>query len=73
MQLVHRWCMSQLVYSGKSVLIQDFILKSEPVFLRTDANEVNCYVCKKGIQDGTSLTAKTLDSKNVMLCEKHFE
>ena len=73
MQLVHISCMSQLVYSGESVLIQDFILNSEPVFLRTDANEINCYVCKKGIHDGTSLTAKTLDSKNVLLCEKHFE
>jgi len=41
--------------------------------IRTDAHEMNCYVCKKGIQDGTSLTAKTLDSKNIMLCEKHFE
>ena len=65
--------MSQLVYSGKSSLIQDFILKTEPVFLITDADEMSCYVCKKGLQDGTSLTAKTLDSKNVMLCEKHFE
>ena len=65
--------MSQLVYSEKSSLMQDFVLKTEPIFLRTDANEMNCYVCKKGIQDGTSLTAKTLNSKNVMLCEKHFE
>jgi hypothetical protein len=65
--------MSQLVYPGKSSLIQDFVLKTEPVFLRSNANEMNCYVCKKGIEDGTSLTAKTLDSKNVMLCEKHFE
>jgi len=54
-------------------LIQDFILKTEPVFLKTDAHEMSCYVCKKGIQDGVSLTARTLDSKNVMLCEKHFE
>jgi|TARA_B110000014_G_scaffold229708_1_gene190760 hypothetical protein len=65
--------MSQLVYSGKSSLIQDFVLKTEPIFLRTDAHEMSCYVCKKEIQDGTSLTAKTLNSKNVMLCEKHFE
>ena len=65
--------MSQLVYTGKSSLIQNFVLKTEPIFLRTDAHEMSCYVCKKGIQDGTSLMAKTLDSKNVMLCEKHFE
>ena len=65
--------MSQLVYFGKSSLIPDYVLKTESVFLRTDAHEMNCYVCKKGIQDGTSLTAKTLNSKNVMLCEKHFE
>jgi hypothetical protein len=65
--------MSQLVYPGKSSLIPDYVLKTESVFLRTDAHEMNCYVCKKGIQDGTSLTAKTLNSKNVMLCEKHFE
>ena len=65
--------MSQLVYSGKSSLIQDFVLESEPVFFQTNAHEMTCYVCKKGLEDGTSLTAKTLDSKNVMLCEKHFE
>jgi hypothetical protein len=65
--------MSQLVYSGKSSLIQDIVLNIKPVFLRTDAHEMNCYVCKKGIEDGTSLTARTLDSKNIMLCEKHFE
>ena len=65
--------MSQLVYSKKSSLIQNFVLKTEPLFLRTDAHEMSCYVCKKGIQDGTSLTAKTLNSKNIMLCEKHFE
>jgi len=65
--------MSQIVHSRKSSLIQDFVLKTEPFFLRTDAHEMNCYVCKKGIEDGTSLTAKTLDLKNIMLCEKHFE
>jgi hypothetical protein len=65
--------MSQLIYSGKSSLIQDFVLKADPVFLRTDAHEMRCYVCKKGIDDGTSLMAKTLHSKNIMLCEKHFE
>ena len=65
--------MSQLVYSEKSSLIQNFVLKTEPIFLRTDAHEMSCYVCKKGLQDGTSLMAKTLDSKNIMLCEKHFE
>ena len=66
-------CVSQLIHSGKSALIQNFVLKTEPVFLRTNVHEINCYVCKKGLEDGTSLTAKTLDSKNVMLCEKHFE
>ena len=71
--MVAPYGMSQLVYSGNSSLIQDFVLKTKPIFLRTDAHEMSCYVCKKGIQDGTSLMAKTLDSKNVMLCEKHFE
>ena len=65
--------MSQLVYSEKSSLMQNFVLKTEPIFLRTDAHEMSCYVCKKGLQDGISLMAKTLDSKNIMLCEKHFE
>lgn len=65
--------MSQLVYSEKFSLMQDFVLKTEPIFLRTDAHEMSCYVCKKGLQDGISLMAKTLDSKNIMLCEKHFE
>tara|TARA_B100000029_G_scaffold103165_1_gene93658 strand:+ start:46 stop:258 length:213 start_codon:yes stop_codon:yes gene_type:complete len=65
--------MSQLVYSGKSSLIHDFVLEPKPVFFQTNAHEMTCYVCKKGLEDGISLTAKTLDFKNVLLCEKHFE
>ena len=65
--------MSQLVYSGKSSLIQDFVLERNPVFFQTNAHEMTCYVCKKGLEDGISLTAKTLDFTNVLLCEKHFE
>ncbi|MDH3618163.1 MAG: hypothetical protein OES14_07565 [Nitrosopumilus sp.] len=33
---------------------------------------VECYVCGKGLQDGHSITAKTLPSGNVLFCNVHY-
>ena len=33
---------------------------------------VECYVCGKGLQDGHSITAKTLPSGIVLFCNVHY-
>ena len=33
---------------------------------------VECYVCGKGIQDGFTITAKTLRSGIVLFCDVHY-
>jgi len=38
----------------------------------SSTNAVECYVCGKGIQDGHSITAKTLPSGIVLFCNVHY-
>ena len=33
---------------------------------------VECYVCGKGLQDGHSITAKTLPHGTVLFCDVHY-
>ena len=40
--------------------------------LKTSVTEVECYVCGKGLHDGTSLTAKTLTNGIVLFCNSHY-
>ena len=59
--------------------MQEVKQKSVPktVFLSTknllsSASLVECYVCGKGLQDGHSITAKTLPSGIVLFCNIHY-
>ena len=46
---------------------------SEPkVSLCTSASLVECYVCGKGVNEGHSITAKTLPSGIVLFCNLHY-
>lgn len=40
--------------------------------LMSSASLVECYVCGKGLQDGHSITAKTLPSGIVLFCNVHY-
>lgn len=40
--------------------------------LLSSASLVECYVCGKGLQDGHSITAKTLPSGIVLFCNVHY-
>jgi len=40
--------------------------------LSSSASVVACYVCGKGLQDGYSITAKTLPSGIVLFCNVHY-
>ncbi|MFB5625079.1 MAG: hypothetical protein ACE5RP_09260 [Nitrosopumilus sp.] len=46
------------------------ILKREKT--STSVSRVECYVCGKGLQDGHSITAKTLPNGIVLFCDVHY-
>jgi hypothetical protein len=40
--------------------------------IKSSVTEVECYVCGKGLQDGISITAKTLSHGIVLFCDAHY-
>ncbi len=40
--------------------------------MSSSASVVACYVCGKGLQDGHSIIAKTLQSGIVLFCNVHY-
>ncbi len=61
---------SGVVMQGTTAIIQDMqILKSENY---SSVSKVECYVCGKGLEDGHSITAKTLPHGIVLFCDVHY-
>ena len=58
---------SGIVMQGTTV-IQNQILRIE----HSSVSKVECYVCGKGIEDGHSITAKTLPHGIVLFCDVHY-
>ena len=50
---------------------QKLIFSEKPEFA-TSVTPVECYVCGKGIEDGYSVTAKTLRNDIVFFCDVHY-
>ena len=52
-------------------LMQDmqYLQKRE---IQSSVSAVECYVCGKGLQDGHSITAKTLPNGTVLFCDVHY-
>ena len=57
---------------GENLLFQDlyFIRKSPDV--KSSVEELVCDICKKGLEDGLSVTAKTIGQKTKLFCGIHF-
>ncbi|MCV0430158.1 hypothetical protein [Nitrosopumilus sp.] len=52
-------------------IVQDMqILKTQNS--STSVSKVECYVCGKGLQDGCSISAKTLPNGIVLFCDVHY-
>jgi len=45
---------------------------NKKIELKTSVSEVECYVCGKGLQDGTSITATTLTNGIILFCNAHY-
>ena len=54
----------------KSALLQNIEFESK--MIRSSVSSTECYVCGKGLQDGCSVTAKTLPNGIVLFCDFHY-
>lgn len=55
---------------NRSIMQDMQILKKQNV--STSVSKVECYVCGKGLEDGHSITAKTLSNGTVLFCDVHY-
>ena len=53
-------------------IMQDMQILKNTRKLQSSVSKVECYVCGKGIQDGHSITAKTLPNGTVLFCDVHY-
>ena len=57
---------------ANETIMQDMqILKKSPI-VTSSVSKVECYVCGKGLEDGHSITAKTLPHGIVLFCDVHY-
>ena len=66
--------MSQIMAtkSKQSVLIQDIVSPKKKFGKNSSANAARCFVCGKGLEDGFSVTAKSMHNETVFFCETHY-
>ncbi len=57
---------------AKQTIMQDMQILKKSQNLMSSVSAVECYVCGKGLQDGHSITAKTLSNGIVLFCDVHY-
>jgi len=63
--------MSQILATSKSELIQEFVISKKKSFMTSTVSFVKCNVCGKGIEDGFSITAKSIQKRTFFFCDMH--
>jgi len=58
--------------SNERLLFQDLYYVHKPVSVKTSVTEAVCDLCKKGLEDGLSVTAISTDKKTRLCCDNHF-
>ncbi len=53
-------------------IMQDMQILRKSQFVASSVSKVECYVCGKGLEDGHSITAKTLPHGIVLYCDIHY-
>ena len=56
--------------ANQTIIHKTQILKSQTTL--ASVSKVECYICGKGLQDGHSITAKTLPNGIVLFCDVHY-
>jgi len=57
---------------ANQAIIQDMQILRKPQNTISSVSKVECYVCGKGVEDGHSITAKTLSHGIVLFCDVHY-
>jgi len=63
--------MSQILATSKSGLIHEFVISKKKSFMTSTVSFVKCNVCDKGIEDGFSITAKSIKKRTFFFCDMH--
>ena len=58
---------------ANQTIIQDMVILRKLPNLVSSVSKVECYVCGKGLEDGHSITAKTLPHGIVLFCDVHYQ
>jgi len=53
-------------------IIHDMQILRKTPSVQSSVSMVECYVCGKGLQDGHSISAKTLPNGIVLFCDVHY-
>ena len=53
-------------------IIHDMQILRKTPSVQSSVSRVECYVCGKGLQDGHSISAKTLPNGIVLFCDVHY-
>ena len=56
----------------KQAIIQNMQIPKNTRDVQSSVSKVECYVCGKGLQDGHSISAKTLSNGIVLFCDIHY-
>ncbi|MGI0082595.1 MAG: hypothetical protein ACREAF_03895 [Nitrosopumilaceae archaeon] len=57
---------------NEHLLFQDLYFARKPAVVKTSVMEAVCDICKKGLEDGLSVTATTIKNKTKLFCEMHL-
>ena len=57
---------------AKQEIMQDMQILKKTQDTQSSVSSVECYVCGKGLQDGHSISAKTLPNGIVLFCDVHY-
>ena len=57
---------------ANQAIMQDMHILKKSQNVVSSVSKVECYVCGKGLQDGHSITAKTLSNGIVLFCDVHY-
>ena len=71
----HNVIMNQIIASTKfrrSALIQDISFSRKRPLIISSTNLAKCAICDKGIEDGFSVTAKSLPKRTAFFCDVHY-
>ncbi len=57
---------------ANQTIMQDMQILRKTQNVVSSVSKVECYVCGKGLEDGHSITAKTLPHGIVLFCDVHY-